>query len=114
MSTRKSAWLLQCVPSGIASLGVGHVERLLIRINGHLIVSFDRRRVIGEEKLSSTSAFNRCHSPNFSTTFKSFMRSSQATSDFSQSSTLVSISKGKRRADGRAGHFYGMPTNMAK
>ena len=31
------------------------------------------RRVIGEETLSSTSAFNLCHSAIFSTTIKSFI-----------------------------------------
>ena len=31
------------------------------------------RRVIGEETLSSTSAFNLCHSAVFSTTIKSFI-----------------------------------------
>src|SRR5260370_25505555 len=32
------------------------------------------RRVIGEETLSSTSAFNLCHSASFSTTIKSFIQ----------------------------------------
>jgi hypothetical protein len=31
------------------------------------------RRVIGEETLSSTSAFNRCHSADFSTVLREFI-----------------------------------------